>query len=25
LVHGAVCLETGELIDVFHPLQEDFL
>ena len=25
LVHGAVCLEAGELIDVFHPLREDFL
>lgn len=25
LVHGAVCLEPGELIDVFHPLREDFL
>lgn len=25
LVHGAVCLEDGELIDVFHPLREDFL
>ncbi|MCF8324673.1 MAG: cupin domain-containing protein [Leadbetterella sp.] len=25
LMHGAVCLEDGELIDVFHPLREDFL
>lgn len=25
LIHGAVCLEAGELIDVFHPLREDFL
>lgn len=25
LVHGAVCLVAGELIDVFHPLREDFL
>ncbi|OYU93358.1 MAG: cupin [Bacteroidetes bacterium B1(2017)] len=25
LEHGAVCLEEGELIDVFHPLREDFL
>jgi quercetin dioxygenase-like cupin family protein len=25
LVHGAVCLEAGELIDIFHPLREDFL
>jgi quercetin dioxygenase-like cupin family protein len=25
LEHGAVCLEAGELIDVFHPLREDFL
>jgi hypothetical protein len=25
LEHGAVCLEDGELIDVFHPLREDFL
>lgn len=25
LVHGAVCLEEGELIDVFHPLRGDFL
>ena len=24
-VHGAVCLEKGELIDVFSPLREDFL
>ncbi len=25
LVHGALCLEEGMLIDVFHPLREDFL
>ena len=25
LLHGAVCLEAGVLIDVFHPLREDFL
>lgn len=25
MVHGAVCLEAGELIDFFHPLREDFL
>ena len=25
LEHGAVCLEDGELIDVFHPFREDFL
>ena len=25
LLHGAVCIEAGELIDVFHPLREDFL
>ena len=24
-VHGAVCLENGELIDVFHPFREDFI
>ncbi len=23
--HGAVCLEAGELIDVFAPMREDFL
>lgn len=23
--HGALCIEKGELIDVFHPLREDFL
>jgi quercetin dioxygenase-like cupin family protein len=23
--HGALCLEEGELIDVFNPLREDFL
>ncbi len=25
IIHGAVCLEDGELIDVFSPLREDFL
>lgn len=25
LVHGAVCLEDGMLIDVFSPVREDFL
>lgn len=25
LVHGAVCLEAGMLIDVFSPVREDFL
>ena len=25
LVHGAVCLEAGVLIDVFAPVREDFL
>lgn len=25
LVHSAVCLEAGELIDVFSPVREDFL
>ncbi|MCA0364227.1 MAG: cupin domain-containing protein [Bacteroidetes bacterium] len=25
LEHGAVCIEAGELIDVFNPLREDFL
>lgn len=25
VVHGALCLEEGELIDVFSPLREDFL
>ncbi len=24
-VHGAVCLENGELIDVFNPFREDFI
>jgi quercetin dioxygenase-like cupin family protein len=23
--HGAVCLESGELIDVFSPMRQDFL
>lgn len=25
LVHGAVCLEAGELIDIFSPMREDFI
>lgn len=25
LVHGAVCLEKGILVDVFHPYREDFV
>ena len=25
LLHGAVCLEPGVLIDVFNPLREDFI
>lgn len=25
LVHGAVCLEAGLLIDIFSPMREDFL
>ena len=25
LIHGAVCLEAGVLIDVFSPMREDFL
>ena len=25
LEHGAVCLEEGELIDVFSPIREDFM
>lgn len=25
LEHGAVCIEAGELIDVFNPMREDFL
>ena len=25
LIHGAVCLEAGMLIDVFSPVREDFL
>ena len=24
-VHGAVCVEEGELIDVFSPIREDFM
>ena len=25
LIHGVVCLEEGELIDVFNPYREDFV
>jgi len=25
VLHGAVCLETGVLIDVFSPMREDFI
>jgi quercetin dioxygenase-like cupin family protein len=25
LIHGAVCIEKGELVDVFTPMREDFL
>ncbi len=25
ILHGAVCLETGVLIDVFSPMREDFI
>ena len=25
ILHGALCLEAGELIDVFSPVREDFL
>ncbi|MBK6975890.1 MAG: cupin domain-containing protein [Cytophagaceae bacterium] len=25
LIHGAFCIEAGELIDVFNPMREDFL
>lgn len=25
VVHGVVCLEAGELIDVFSPMREDFI
>jgi quercetin dioxygenase-like cupin family protein len=25
LIHGVVCLEAGELIDVFNPYREDFV
>ena len=25
LVHGVVCLEEGELIDIFNPKREDFI
>lgn len=25
VLHGAVCLEAGELIDVFSPMREDFV
>lgn len=24
-LHGAVCIEAGVLVDVFHPMREDFL
>lgn len=24
-IHGAVCIEAGELVDVFSPLREDFV
>lgn len=25
IVHGALCLETGVLVDIFTPLREDFI
>jgi quercetin dioxygenase-like cupin family protein len=25
VIHGAVCLEAGVLIDVFSPMREDFI
>lgn len=25
IIHGAVCLEEGELLDIFNPQREDFL
>ena len=25
LIHGAVCIEKGELVDVFTPMREDFV
>lgn len=25
MVHGTVCLEKGVLIDIFHPMREDFI
>lgn len=25
LIHGAVCIESGELVDVFSPMREDFV
>ncbi len=25
LIHGAVCLEAGVLIDIFNPMREDFV
>ncbi len=25
LIHGAVCIELGELVDVFTPMREDFM
>jgi len=24
-VHGVLCLEAGKLVDVFHPMREDFM
>lgn len=25
LIHGAVCIESGELVDIFSPMREDFV
>jgi len=25
ILHGTVCLEAGVLLDIFHPMREDFL
>ncbi|MGX7417368.1 cupin domain-containing protein [Carnobacterium gallinarum] len=25
IVHGAICLEAGELLDIFTPMREDFI
>lgn len=25
LIHGAICIELGELVDVFTPMREDFV